>query len=147
MTERFTGTIEPFAEVDVGALIDWLLDIPVTDWPKTADASWQGWGDKFEPIARDLMAQFYPDCTMAGIGMFVLEPGQTHPAHRDVQPTNWITRVHVPIVTNEDATTIMDDGAHYMEVGTAYRFNTLATHAVFNYGSTYRAHLVFDVHD
>ena len=77
--------------------------------------------------------------------MFPLDPGQIHPAHQDMQPTEWVTRVHIPLVTNPHAVATMDDGYHQMLVGKAYLFNTLVTHAVANGGTTPRIHLVFDV--
>jgi hypothetical protein len=136
MNGRFTGTIEKLADIDVDDLADYLSERPVSEWNR----SWGG----FLPSANAIVEEFYPGCTVPDVGMFVLEPWQVHPAHTDVQPSNWLVRIHIPIITNKGAITIMDDGEHHMEVGKAYRFNTLATHAVYN-GDTYRAHLVFDV--
>jgi hypothetical protein len=142
---RFTGTIEPFADVAVSVYVKRLNAIPVHDWTKMADASWQGWGDWFTPLSSLLVANHYPGCFVSGLGMFVLEPGQVHPAHKDIQPSYWLTRIHVPIITNPKATIIMDDGVHHLKVGKAYRFNTLAMHEVRNDGATHRAHFIFDV--
>jgi hypothetical protein len=123
---RFVGTIERFAKVDVSG-----LDI-------SRDESGR-------PIAEALTERFYPGCSVSGVGFFVMEPGQVHPAHRDEQPPYWVTRVHVPVTTNDGVIYTMDDGEHRMEVGKAYRMNTLATHAVANHGETNRIHLVFDI--
>jgi hypothetical protein len=123
---RFVGTIERFAEVDIGELD------PSND-------------ESGRPIAEALTARFYPGCSVSGVGFFVMEPGQVHPAHCDEQPPYWVTRVHVPITTNPGVIFTMDDGEHRMEVGKAYRMNTLVTHAVENGGDTSRIHLVFDV--
>lgn len=143
---RFVGTIESFARVDVSAFVDWLSSVPVEDWRKTADADWDEWGGRFGyPLADKLTKTYYPGCRVSGIGIFVLEPGQVHPAHKDEQNPSWVTRVHVPLITSDEALIIMDDGEHRMEVGKAYRFNTLATHAVVNLGKTHRAHFVFDI--
>ena len=143
---RFTGTIDELCSVDVSELVKWMTPIPVKEWLKMADASFRGWGEIFRPLATDLTERFYPGCMVSGVGIFVLEPGQVHPAHRDEQPEEWVSRVHVPIFSNENATATMDDGEHAMEVGKAYRFNTLATHAVANGGASFRAHFVFDIH-
>jgi hypothetical protein len=137
-------TIEPFAEVDVRALAAWLNAIPVAEWPKMSDAAWRGSGDKCRPLAELLIAEF-PGCSISGLGFFLLAPGQLHPAHRDDQPPEWVTRVHVPIITNPLASATTDDGTIHMQVGKAYRFNTRASHAVYNGGSTPRVHMVFDV--
>ena len=144
MVERFMGTIEPFADVDVSDLAAWLRAIPVAEWPQMADPAWRGCGDRCRPLADALMAEF-PGCAISGLGLFLLAPGQVHPAHRDEQALDWVTRVHVPIVTNAQATVTTDDGEFHMEVGKAYRFNTWATHAVANHGTTPRVHLVFDI--
>jgi hypothetical protein len=123
---RFVGTIERFASVDVSEL----------DWSKDENG---------RPIAEVLTSRFYPGCSVSGVGFFLMDPGQVHPAHQDEQPPYWVTRVHVPIQTNDGVVFTMDDGEHRMEVGKAYRMNTLATHAVANHGDTIRVHLVFDV--
>jgi hypothetical protein len=123
---RFVGTIERFAEVDVSG-----LDLSDNESGRS--------------IAEALTARYYPGCSVSGVGFFVMEPGQVHPAHKDIQPPYWVTRVHVPVTTNDKVIFTMDDGEHHMEVGKAYRFNTLVTHAVVNGGETDRVHLVFDV--
>ena len=142
---RFDGTIEAFADVDVDSLVEWVMVIPIEDWPKMADDAWRGWGEVFVPLAYVLTHQHYPDCSVSGLGMFLLAPGQIHPVHQDVQPDNWVTRVHVPIVTNPHSVACMDDGPHVMQVGKAYRFNTLAMHSVSNGGTTPRLHFIFDI--
>jgi hypothetical protein len=96
-------------------------------------------------IAGDVITAFYPGCAVSGIGVWDMEPGQVHPAHRDEQPPYWIARIHVPLITNPGVVFTMEDGEHRMEVGKAYRMNTLATHAVANHGDTTRVHLVFDI--
>ena len=134
------STIEPIAEVAIADLASWLLTVPADKWP---DASM---GEKFRPLAEALVAQHFPGCKVSGVGLFVLEPGQIHPAHRDDQPPEWVTRVHVPILTNPHAVTTMEDGPHRMLAGTVYAFNTRAEHAVANGGRSPRVHLVFEVH-
>lgn len=142
---RYTGTIEPFADVDVRALVDWLMVIPEADWRRMSDEAWLGWGDRFRPLATTLVRQHFPGCAIIGIGMFVLKAGVSQPAHKDEQPPEWVTRVHVPLITNPGAIFTMDDGEHHMEVGKAYRMNTLATHAVENRGKTSRVHFMWDI--
>lgn len=137
-------TIEPFADIDVSELAAWLKSIPVAEWPKMADPAWRGSGEKCRPLAEALMAEF-PGCVMTGPGLFLLAVGQVHPAHTDVQPPEWVTRVHLPIVTNKSATATTADGTLHMKAGRAYKFNTTQTHAVENAGKTPRVHLVFDV--
>lgn len=116
--DRFAGTIECLGEVDA------------TENPLI--------------IAGELVRRFYPECRFA-YGLWTMEPGQIHPAHIDEQPPEWIARIHVPLETNADVIFTMDDGDHRLEVGKAYRVNTLRTHAVANKGATERVHLVVEV--
>jgi quercetin dioxygenase-like cupin family protein len=99
--------------------------------------------DVGDVVAR-IMALF-PQSKVAGIGTFVLDPGQEHPMHTDEQPPEWITRIHVPLVTNPLAVVETEKGSFHMEAGTAYSFDTRKQHAVRNGGDTPRVHLVFDV--
>ena len=125
MSERFNGTIEAFADVK----------IPLA----SVDA------EDFRPFAEDLVNRFFPNCTISGIGLFTVEPGQIHPVHIDVQPQEWVTRIHIPLATNRHCVATMEDGPHEMVVGKAYKFNTTSPHAVSNGGKTPRVHLVFEV--
>ena len=115
------------------------MAIPSSEWPKLCDAAT---GEKFKPIAQEL----YPDCLIAGCGLWILEPGHVHPAHEDGAKTDWIVRVHVPIITNVHVVATMKDGPHQMIVGKAYRFNILEEHSVSNGGTSPRVHFIFDVH-
>jgi len=127
MAERFAGTIEPFDEPT--------FSVPHED-------IWLAWG---ETVAIYLTDKFYPGCKIGGVGIFTLDPGQVHIAHQDIQPPEWLVRVHLPIQTNLHCFASSDDGYHAMELGKAYKFNTLRTHAVANAGKTPRVHLVFDI--
>ena len=117
-SDRFAGTIEELGPIDVT--------------------------EPIEEIARRLVDRFYPGCGFA-LGAWTMEPGQAHPAHIDQQPPYWLARIHVPLETNKDVVFVMDDGEHRLEVGKAYRMNTLRRHAVENRGATMRVHLVIDV--
>ena len=79
-----------------------------------------------------------------------LIPGRGYEFHRDPQPDDWITRVHVPVITNPDAWFAWepDSGRRVnFEAGKAYSFNTLVPHAFWNDGTADRIHLTFDVYD
>ena len=117
--------------------IEELADVDVSGIPLEAEA--------FRPLAESLVKEFYPHCVISGIGLFTLEPGQIHPVHKDDQPPEWVTRVHIPLQTNPHAVATTEDGPIHMRVGKAYRFNTMREHAVSNGGKTPRIHLVFEV--
>lgn len=77
-----------------------------------------------------------------------LMPGQSYEMHRDPQPPEWITRVHVPLTTNPGAWLAFEREESrkvHFELGKAYSFNTLELHAFGNDGATERVHLLFDV--
>jgi hypothetical protein len=101
--------------------------------------------DDHQSIADRIVKDYYPDCEHGGVGLFVLEPGQMHPAHVDIQPPEWVTRIHVPLETNFHCTATTARGYHLMDVGMAYEFDTTVEHAVSNAGKTPRIHLVFDI--
>lgn len=142
---KFEGTINELCDLDISAHVKWLRSIPVTDWHKLGDPAFHNWDAEFRPLAEKLVQQFYPGCKVYGMGLWLVEPGQVHPSHTDIQPDDWLVRVHIPLVTNQLCVTIMDDGPHHLEVGKAYRFNTLANHEVVNRGDCRRIHFMFDV--
>lgn len=136
--------IEAFADVDVSALAAWIESIPVHEWRRLVDPTWMRASERTWPIAKGLMEHF-PECELSGVGLFLLDPGQEHPPHTDEQPPEWVTRVHVPVITNPKALARTEDGIVHMAKGIAYRFNTRRLHAVANDGDRPRIHLVFDI--
>lgn len=140
------SAIETLASVDIGELAAWLATVPERDFAKLTDPAWQGAGERCRPIAEALVAGHFPGCRVAGVGLFVLAPGQVHPSHCDEQPPEWVTRLHVPLLTNALAVAIVDAGTLHLDVGFAYTFDTRQTHSVRNDGATARIHLILDVH-
>lgn len=109
-----------------------------------SDGMWHGFGVALDPIVDDLMS-YYPGHRTQQRQMNVVMPGTSIPPHVDVQDPWWVVRIHVPLTTNEQTSFVCDDGPHFMQVGKAYRVNTEARHAVYNYGATPRVHFMFDV--
>lgn len=140
------NAIKQLAAVDVEALAAWVAGIDHGDYRMFADSAWRGCAERFGPIAEALVAGHFPGCRVAGLGLFVLAPGQVHPPHRDEQPPEWVTRLHVPLLTNALAVAIVDAGTLHLDVGFAYTFDTRQMHSVRNDGATTRVHLVLDVH-
>lgn len=80
-------------------------------------------------------------------GLSRIVPGVSYVYHRDGQPADWITRVHVPLLTSPDCWFCWEpEGGRkvYMERGWAYSFNTMQPHNYGNDGTTDRVHLLFD---
>lgn len=74
-------------------------------------------------------------------------PGVNNPMHHDIQRADWLTRIHLPLMTNLDCWMQFEDQGQkvHFELGKAYTFNTLKRHAFGNDGDTPRVHLIFEV--
>lgn len=74
-------------------------------------------------------------------------PGVYHHYQRDGQRADWLTRIHVPLITNPGCwMQFEEDGLKlHFAPGKAYTFNALEPHAFGNDGETQRVHLIFDV--
>jgi hypothetical protein len=142
---RFDGTIDELCDLNVAGLVTWLEAIPVKEWHRLGDPSYENWDATFRPFAEEIVQRFYPGCKVGGMGLWLVEPGKVHPSHTDVQHDDWLVRIHIPLATNGGCVTTMSDGQHRLEVGKVYRFNTLSPHEVANNGDTRRIHFMFDV--
>lgn len=158
---RFLGTVEKFAVLDpakVAAVVEWITAIPFEDWGQQkppgvlplkpammSNHTWHNFGAVLDPLVNDILGQHFPGCIAQQRMLSVVMPGDEIPRHRDDQCPEWVERVHIPLTTNALASFVCDDGAHFMEVGCAYRVNTEGFHAVYNRGDTPRVHFMFDV--
>lgn len=140
----------------MSAAIAW-LSATNRDWPTTQPTKPQRLHrqrlpvDVFDPIVAAVLAYFPADPAVAARDVMLsrMLPGQSHGYHVDNQREDWITRVHVPIVSNGDSWFLWeaDEGDDVtFEVGSAYTFNTLLRHAFGNEGASERVHLLFDVY-
>lgn len=139
-----------FAVVDVNGLAEWIQSIPFEDWPQqhrlngeirpamVTDLAWQGFGDRTESLVQALASETF------GRMLSVVMPGHWIDPHVDVID-GALTRVHVPILTNDRAFMVVDGVSYGMSPGLAYTLDTRAVHSVKNYGDTPRIHLMFDV--
>lgn len=87
----------------------------------------------------------FPGCTDTYRALTVLHAGDYVPDHTDTQSPEWISRIHVPLVTNPGAFLIVETIHYQLEVGMAYQVNPGRLHAVTNGGAESRIHLMFDV--
>lgn len=142
---------ERLCAVDVAALQAWLA-AGGPQWPPIKG---------MQPNRADIPSEAVPVmeavCRHMGEGLTWLEstacvarivPGVTYEMHKDGQPVEWVTRVHVPIQTNPESWFAFaeqwPEKAHF-DVGWAYSFYTLKDHNYGNFGTTDRVHLMFDV--
>lgn len=136
-------------DVDIGPLAAWL---PKAAWPvvKGGQPNRVPAPPEAGAVIRGVLECFgVPvtyDARYACVSRIV--PGRGHGYHLDGQREEWITRVHVPVITNPEAwfMWLPQDGTKvHFEAGKAYSFNTLVEHAFGNDGDSERVHLTFDV--
>jgi len=74
-----------------------------------------------------------------------MPPGSIIPMHTDGQTRGWIAhKIHIPIITNEEALFFVKDKTYHFEKGKAYEVNNSAMHGAQNKGATARIHLIFE---
>lgn len=147
----------PFAVLDIARVAGWVRNRRFEDWPQQqrladgqprpamiTDLAWNGFGEATEAIARAALRVF-EGCHECWRAISVVMPGHSIPTHRDDQPDEWLCRVHVPIMTNDQALFIVNDAIHRLELGRAYQIDTRDPHSVVNAGNTPRVHLMIDV--
>jgi len=164
-----TDALRELGEVDEGDLrpvINWLLAIPLSSWPKQSsghpaminDIEWPGLVQSMTPhglgdITNDLVGVLTKRLASRLVArgtnyqrmLSVVMPGESIPEHADRQEPGWLTRVHVPLLTNPHAVFAIDGEANHLEVGRAYLVDTTVMHSVSNGGITSRVHFMFDV--
>jgi|TARA_B110000908_G_C10096805_1_gene376696 hypothetical protein len=62
--------------------------------------------------------------------------------HEDTEVGSSMYRIHIPIITNEDAMFYWGETGYNLKVGKAYLINTSITHNTHNKGSITRSHLI-----
>jgi hypothetical protein len=62
--------------------------------------------------------------------------------HSDSEGGDDMYRLHIPIITNDDAMFNWDDSSYNFKVGKAYLINTSITHSTHNKGTTTRSHII-----
>ena len=166
---RFDGYVKEIGRgVDVTSMREWVLPIPLSDWPTaprpTLDPyiigfpaivnmpDWHGFAVEaaklIEQIRRlDLPVlrgkKFY-DFKISTFVSWQFLGTHEHGIGPDMH--RWCFRVHVPIKTNPSAFFIMDK-AYQMEEGFVYMVNVGRPHAVVNHGDCRRIHFMFEVDD
>ena len=152
--ERFTGSVEPIAPVEVRGLIAWISAIDLRLWPQqtlaelkpamVTDPNWFGFGVQAKLVINQVW-KLFPSCSPHEPMLSCVMPGHSIPPHVDHQAPYWLCRVHVPLTSNDKSKFIVDGEHYHLEVGQAYRVNTEAEHSVENDGLAPRIHFMFDV--
>ncbi len=153
MALRFKGGCEPLTKVNSADLIRLIKWIDGSLPPETKNKNPErpfvivdsGYlQSETDSVVADLMLLF-PGCKDTSRAISTLNAGDYVPPHRDTCESNWISRVHVPIITNPGCFFMIGGLYHHMEVGMSYQVNPSLPHAVSNAGPTTRVHLMFDV--
>lgn len=71
-----------------------------------------------------------------------LMPDSGYPLHYDLEPL----RLHIPIITNNNAYMIHDQEVFHMQYGNLYHLITTNVHTAWNFGCLPRLHLVFSTY-
>jgi hypothetical protein len=157
-------------EIDVHRLLNDYLSIPPEAWASThwdihcssnmvlLRGGTKGTGEDFtcaESVDHDLLSRLpYMGWLLGQSGPFGgnryafilrMKPLGVARPHVDEDPV-WYDpfRIHIPIVTNDDAYLLSKGRSKHLAVGEAWTFDNQSEHAVTN-GDAVRAHLIFDV--
>lgn len=146
---------ELLCTVDVRDLVRWVAGIDRLLWPDwekpasrpavVADARWENMEKIVSPVIAEVMKNFPDDHCATEPMITTVHSGDYVPPHTDDTHDGWVTRIHVPIVTNKDAAMIIDGEEYHFLVGKAYTFDIRKPHAIRNNGKASRIHLMFDV--
>jgi len=170
-----TPAVRHLCAVNVRSMVEWISAVPFEAWPQQTplgdgqlrpamvnDYGWcpvPGLGRLKDACRR---AQVLADVGAAIDAALVLGaeadfrsfmlsavmPGHSIEPHADAQAAGWVTRVHVPLLTNPWAFFDVVDPVrrrYQMQVGDAYLVDVQQTHEVINAGQTPRVHFMFDV--
>ena len=144
--------------LDARDVMAWLERIPLSAWPQqhrvdeqlrpamVNDMDWNDFGRHTDALVAEILGHF-PGASARNRMLSVVMPGHDIFPHCDAQPPGWLTRVHVPLVTNDRAVTLTQGQTLHMRAGLAYLVDTRREHAVRNDGPTPRIHFMVDVHE
>ena len=138
--------------IELQKVIKWISLIDFKEWPQQsqtklkpamAHGNWHGLQEVTEPLVQSVMQHIIgiPALRM----LSVIMPGNSIEAHSDPQEPDWLTRLHIPLTTNDQSIFYIAGQPNHFEVGKAYHVDTRVEHAIENYGSTPRIHFMLDV--
>lgn len=97
------------------------------------------------PIFNHMLDYLCNEYVMWGAELNCVHPGLTVPTHQDKHfYSDYTTRLHAVLTTNNDVKFIFENSEHSFEVGDCFIFNNKMKHSIQNKGSTDRLHLVVD---
>lgn len=139
-----------FAALDATRHIIFRFVSNLRDWRESYDRPlWRDWRPLIEPVLAAATAPYgYARFDYPRIMLARMAPGGVIQPHRDANPAaKWPHKIHVPLVTNDQAIFFVDGVAYHFAEGEAVEVNNMATHAVQNRGTSDRIHLIFEYYD
>jgi len=133
--------------VDIGELSEAISLVQFSDKPTAGNNQLTTAGISQTP---KFMVQGQAVATSLGFGTVrkhiasILRPGQGCDFHIDPLVDGTAGRIHIPITTNDDCWLYYEDEKHHLEVGHAYHVFIDQMHRVYNGGTTFRIHYMFD---
>ena len=114
-----------------------------------ANPSWDAWQRVLQPVMDAAIAPYgftrpvFPKAMLAK-----LLAGHAIDPHRDGAGSNErVHKIHVPLVTNPDATFHVNGEDFHLEPGYAYEVNNIVSHGAANGGNEDRIHFIFEVYE
>ena len=125
----------------VSKLADWRASFEGPLWPE--------WRPLLEPVLAAATADYgYARGAFPRVMLARMAPGGVIHPHRDTnRAAKWPHKIHVPILTSDQVTFVIDGVNYHFAEGEAVEVNNMATHAVTNDGSSDRVHLIFEYYD
>jgi len=136
--------------VDVTDAVRWLESSPQS-WPVVAANKPQrifGIPSQLATAVQQVCGLFNQPVVVHSPMLSRIVPGTMHAMHRDNQRSDWLSRIHIPLINNDGCwLSFEEEGSRrvHFEVGNAYTFNTLKRHSFGNEGESVRIHFLFDV--
>jgi len=109
--------------------------------------AWFSWQQHLRPVLDKVVAPFRFEKPVIAKAMLArLLAGHSINLHKDGAGSHErCHKIHVPLVSNEDATFRVGSTSCHLAVGRAYEVNNLVAHGARNAGKRDRVHLIFEV--
>ena len=120
------------------------------DWRDSYDRPlWTSWRDLLEPVLRQATDEYgYRRGAFPRVMLARMAAGGVIQPHRDANPAaKWPHKIHVPLLTNDRVSFVVNGQTYKMAEGEAVELNNMGVHAVENAGTTDRIHLIFEYFD
>ncbi|HEY1143110.1 MAG TPA: aspartyl/asparaginyl beta-hydroxylase domain-containing protein [Sphingomicrobium sp.] len=120
------------------------------DWRHSYDRPlWNDWKTLLEPVLAQATAPYgyargaFPRVMLARVAA----GGIIHPHRDEGIAAKWPHKIHVPLVTNDQATFYVHGFGYPLPEGEAVEIDNMGVHGVANRGDTDRVHLIFEYYD